>query len=504
MILHTLDHTYKYECEKVCRLFFPAERILFACDLSEIPEDSKNVFTSVDDKSDELVFTCKADIDGKKEEYSFFVPKAGNDSDSKKERLLAKAIFLVMKRITGIAPPWGILTGIRPAKLMRQHMKTDGEERAREIFTSFFEASEEKTRLAMSVARYENTCIELSEKNSFSLYVSIPFCPTRCSYCSFVSHSVDKAKKLIPDYVKKLCDEIKETAALAEELELKLETVYIGGGTPTSFSAENLRIITDALREHFPMDEVREFTVEAGRPDTIDEEKLAVLKNAGVTRISINPQTFSDEVLENIGRKHSARDAEDKFLLAREFGFDNINMDLIAGLPGDTVEGFKDSLDKAISLSPENITVHTLALKRSASIVTENETGNLCSDISEMVDYANKKLYENGYLPYYMYRQSKSLGNLENVGWCRKDKPCLYNIYMMEEIHTVMAVGAAAVTRLKSDTAIERVYNFKYPYEYISRFDELVGRKDAVRRFYGGYNASPDGININETTKSGE
>ncbi len=504
MILHTINHTYKYECEKVCRLFFRAERILFACDLKDIPADSKNVFTCIDEKDGELVFTCKASIDGKEEEYAFSVPREGNLSDSKKERLLAKAIFYVMKKITGINPPWGILTGIRPAKLMRQYMNSDGEEKAKEIFTSFFEANEEKTMLAMSVARYENTCIALSEKNSFSLYVSIPFCPTRCSYCSFVSHSVDKAKKLIPDYVKKLCDEIKETAALSEELGLRLETVYIGGGTPTSFTAENLRIITDALKESFPMDKIREFTVEAGRPDTIDEEKLRVLKNAGVTRISINPQTFSDEVLRNIGRQHSSKDTEEKFFLARKEGFDNINMDLIAGLPGDTVDGFIDSLNKAISLSPENITVHTLALKRSSNIVTENETENLCCDISEMVDYANKKLYENGYFPYYMYRQSKSLGNLENVGWCRKDKPCLYNIYMMEEIHTVMAVGASAVTRLKSESSIERVYNFKYPYEYISRFDEIILRKDGVRRFYGGYNASPDGININETIKSGE
>jgi len=215
----------------------------------------------------------------------------------------------------------------------------------------------------------------------------------------------------------------------------------------------------------------------------VDEEKLRVLKNAGVTRISINPQTFSDSVLEAIGRRHTAEDTVEKFYLARKTGFDNINMDLIAGLPHDSFEGFRESLDKACELSPENITVHTLALKRAADIVTGNEADSVCRETEKMVCYASKKLTECGYHPYYMYRQSKSVGNLENVGWCKKDKPCLYNIYMMEEIHTVLAVGAAAVTKLKDETSLERVYNFKYPYEYISRFSEIIEKKDAVRKF---------------------
>lgn len=486
MILHTINHSYKYECEKVCRIFFPAERILFACDLSEIPEDSKKIYTEIAEKEDSFSFYCKAVIDDVTEEHSFEVQKEGNESDSQRERLLAKAISYVLRKITGIVPPWGILTGIRPAKLVRSYLNTLGKEKTRELFNTFFEVSAEKTELALTVAEYENICIERSGKNSFSLYISIPFCPTRCSYCSFVSHSIDKAAKLIPDYVKMLTEEIRYTAEIVKELSLELETVYIGGGTPTSFSAENLKIITDALNTHFPMDKVKEFTVEAGRPDTITEEKLIVLKNAGVSRISINPQTFSDNVLEIIGRKHTAEDTVKKFLLARSLGFDNINTDLIAGLPGDTYEGFCKSLDKAIELDPENITVHTLSLKRSASMVTDEYTDKVPDETEKMLEYASLRLYESGYFPYYMYRQSKSLGNLENVGWCKKDKPCLYNIYMMEEIHTVLAVGGAAVTRLKSDSSIERIYNFKYPYEYISRFDELCERKDGIRRFYRG------------------
>lgn len=485
-MLHTINHTYKYECEKICRIYFPAERIIFACDREEISADTKVVYTSIDEKGDVPRFCCKADIDGDSSEYTFSYETDEEYTDSLKERLLAKAMVKVLTSLTGTVPPWGILTGVRPAKLMRKYINTLGEEKAKETFTSFLEVSEEKTELAAGVAGYENTCIALSGRDSYSLYVSIPFCPTRCSYCSFVSHSIDKAKKLIPDYVKNLCEEIKETAKTACELGLTLETVYIGGGTPTSFSASDLKTITDTLRECFNMKNVREFTVEAGRPDTLDEEKLTVLKNAGVTRISINPQTFSNSVLSVIERSHTAEETVEKYLLARKLGFDNINMDFIAGLPADTVEGFRRSLIKAVELAPENITVHTLALKRSSSIVTEKGTSSLLGGTEEMVEFSNRILRENGYTPYYMYRQSKSVGNLENVGWCKKDKPCLYNIYMMEEIHTVLAVGGAAVTKLKDPDSdcLKRVYNFKYPYEYITRFSEIIDRKEEIKNFY--------------------
>lgn len=484
MILYTVNHTYKYECEKVCRIFFPTEKTVFAENQSVTEECDRYVYTEISEDFTE--FFCEALIDGKKESFSLHHEKSEDDTNSLYERLLAKAMLEVLKKITGTCTPWGILTGVRPAKLMRNYINTLGEEKAYDIFTSFLEVSPEKARLASTVASFENKCIEMSGKNSFSLYVSIPFCPSRCSYCSFVSHSIDKAKKLIPDYVEKLCTEIAETARIAKSLSLKLETVYIGGGTPTSLSAEDLEKITSALNENFDMSAVSEFTVEAGRPDTVDAEKLTVLKKAGVTRISINPQTFSDEVLIEIGRKHTAKDAEEKFNLARNLGFCNINTDLIAGLSGDSLDGFKKSLDKAVSLAPENITVHTLALKRAADMVTENDTSRICRDTEKMVEYAAETLTKNGYMPYYMYRQSKSVGNLENVGWCKKDYPCLYNIFMMEEIHTVLAVGAGAVSKLTDaeNGKIVRVCNFKYPYEYISRFDTVLSRKDEIRNFY--------------------
>ena len=483
MILELSGHTYKYECEKVIRIFFPAERVLEG---SRSQEENRYVVCTVNEGDSEVFYGCEAFIDGKREEYSFSYPKADDDSDSLRERLLAKAMLRVLSAITGIVPPWGILTGIRPSKLMRKYISESGEKEARRIFTDFFRANEEKTELAMKVALLENKVVEESDKRSYSLYVSIPFCPTRCSYCSFVSHSVESAKKLIPDYVRALCEEIRKTAEIADDAMLKPVTVYIGGGTPTSLDAIYLKEITDTINECFDMKRVKEFTVEAGRPDTIDEEKLVLLKNAGVTRISINPQTFSDSVLRAIGRCHTASDVVDKFLLARRLGFDNINMDFIAGLPTDTYESFCESIDKAIALSPENITVHTLSVKRSSRM---NQQGDEYCDSSvteKMVEYASRALSENGYLPYYMYRQSKTSANLENVGWCKPSYPCLYNIYMMEEIHTVLATGASAVTKLTlpGNDNLQRIFNFKYPYEYISGFSEMLSRKKAIKTFY--------------------
>ncbi len=483
MILELKGHTYKYECEKIIRIFFPAEKVAFE---SKTDDTERYIVCEIKSSDKENLYACEALIEGKKAEFSFSYPITAQDSDSLRERLIAKAMIRVLSEITGITPPWGILTGIRPAKLMRKYISELGEDRAVGMFREFFEASEEKTFLAKNVALFENRVVEEADVRSFSLYVSIPFCPTRCSYCSFVSHSVDSAKKLIPDYVKCLCEEIKETARLAKENFLRLETVYIGGGTPTSLEAIHIKEITDALNRSFDMKSIKEFTVEAGRPDTITPEKLQVLKNAGVTRISINPQTFSDSVLEAIGRRHTAEDTLEKFCLAREMGFNNINMDFIAGLPTDNPESFMRSIDKAVELSPENITVHTLSVKRSSDM---NQTGKeycTAEETQKMVEYANRVLTENGYLPYYMYRQSKSVANLENVGWCKPPYPCLYNIYMMEEIHTVLAVGASAVTKLTLPGCdnLERIFNYKYPYEYISDFSEMLNRKKAVTDFY--------------------
>ncbi len=478
MTLAVIGHNFRYETENVIRIFFPLEKINIVDKLPEETDDC--IITYLKDGK----IGCEVRILSAEEKRQADV---SDKTEKEQELVLAKLLYDVFTSITGIVPSWGILTGVRPSKLMRNLISENGEENAIDYFRNELLVSGKKTDLALSVAKAEDRIIALSGEKSFSLYISIPFCPTRCSYCSFVSHSVAQAKKLIPDYVRLLCREIEEISAISKELGLNLETVYFGGGTPTSLDAEDLLSITDAVGRSFDVKNIREYTIEAGRPDTLSRDKLAVMKNAGVSRISINPQTFNAKVLENIGRKHSPEMTVDAFRMARESGFDNINMDFIAGLPGDTYESFRNSIDTAVSLNPENITIHTLALKRAANLVTKGETDTVYSETAQMLEYSDSALSKAGYFPYYMYRQSKTVGNNENVGWSKEGRECLYNIYMMEEIHTVLAAGGGAVTKLKNpfENKIERIFNFKYPYEYISRFDELSERKKYINEFYG-------------------
>ncbi len=477
MRLVLINFPFRYETENIIRIFFPFEKLEYSDsnagsgDFVELKTDDNNILS------------VRIKINGA--EYERKYPVVSPD-DKETERLGALGVYEILTEFTGYTPPWGILTGVRPSKLMRSLIDRFGEEYAKDYFENKLVVSGEKTDLAAEVARAEDRIVSLSKSNSYSLYVSIPFCPTRCSYCSFVSHSMAQAKKLIPDYVRLLCRELAFTGKIAYELGLRLETVYFGGGTPTSLSSEDLKAVTDAVGANFDVKNAREYTVEAGRPDTLDDDKLRVLKNAGVGRISVNPQTFVDSVLKNIGRAHTSEDTVRAFMKAREAGFDNINMDLIAGLPGDVPDTFEMSVNKAIELSAENITVHTLALKRASELVTGNRIDTVSRDTVEMLSRASENLRSAGYSPYYMYRQSKCVGNNENTGYSKHDRECLYNIYMMEEVHTVLAAGAGAVTKLKDPGSnnVERIFNFKYPYEYISRFDELCGRKERISEFY--------------------
>lgn len=486
MQIININNSYHYETENLLRVFFPEEKFLCA----EGAEEGEDycIFETRDSK-----VKIKLSVSGEKfydeKCFSFDDKEDGETEESFLERKGAVMLFNLLCVYTSYTPPWGILTGVRPAKLMTKLISSMGEERAVDYFINELKVSEEKTSLALMVAKNEAPLMAVNTEKSYSLYISIPFCPSRCSYCSFISHSNESAKKLMPSYVEKLCEEIKVTGDIAKELGLTLESIYMGGGTPTALTAELLKKVTDAISENFPVSSVREYTIEAGRPDSVTDEKLEVIKNCGATRISINPQTFSDDVLKTIGRNHTAQMTVDAFLMAREKGFDNVNMDIIAGLPTDTVENYEETLRKAMSFSPENITVHTLALKRSSAIVTEKRGTNSGETASRMLSLTQKALVDEGYIPYYMYRQSKCLGNLENVGWAKKGYEGLYNVYMMEEIHSVFAVGAGAVTKLKAplDSSIERVFNYKYPYEYISSFDEIIKRKEQIRNFYDKY-----------------
>lgn len=478
MNLYVKNHNFHFELENLTRLFFPNEKITVIRDFSE--PQPPYIYTEVSDK---IIISVNIGSFNKSETA---VKKLTDDDN---ELVSAQLLYKLLCDFTGLTQPWGILTGVRPVKLLRRLAEESSEEQAVKKFEKDFFVSNEKIALSRETEHNERKILELSKPESFSLYVGIPFCPSRCSYCSFVMASIERAEKLIEPYTKLLCEEIKRTAEIANKLGLRLETVYFGGGTPTTLSAEQLDTVLRTVNKSFDMSTCREFTVEAGRPDTIDIAKLFALKENKVDRISINPQTVNDEVLKTIGRKHTAQQFFDAFELARKCGFDNINTDLIAGLPTDTPESFKNLLDSIVRLNAECITVHTLCMKRASRLTTEGVTLDLqqARDAREMLAYTQNILGQNEYIPYYMYRQSRMVGNLENVGWSKRGFESLYNVYVMDETHTILACGSGGVTKLKRNNPdyLERIFNFKYPYEYIDRFDELIQRKSGIMQFYG-------------------
>lgn len=485
MKLCNIGHSFDYELEKLIRIFFPFEKIEI---IHEPAEDTRLCICTREISGEGVRLSASLSLDGRNISRERTVKDLDDDVH---ERIIAVELYKCFASLTNARPSWGILTGVRPAKLFSRLCHDMGEEAAERYFSEELLVSERKISLCRESVSGEERITSLSRPDSFSLYLSVPFCPTRCAYCSFVSHSVDKAKKMIPTYVQYLCRELEETAKIASELGLRLETVYMGGGTPTTLSAEELDAVLGTVRRHFDLSDVREFTVEAGRPDTFTPERLSAIKRAGADRISINPQTLNDDVLEGIGRKHTAAQTVEAFRLAREMGFDNINMDLIAGLPGDTPESFKSTLDRVLELDPESVTVHSLAMKRASTLSTDGHLPEAADGkaAEEMVEYARTALTSGGILPYYMYRQSKTVGNLENVGYAKIGHEGLYNVYIMDETHTILACGASAVTKLREPNGnnISRIFNFKYPYEYIDRFDEQILRKEGIREFYEKY-----------------
>ena len=475
MNLYVKNHNFWFELENLTRLFFPNEKI--------------NVFKTFDSVEQPYIYTEVSDKVKIEVSINNFQESLVAEKTDDNELTSAQLLYRVLCQYSGYTQPWGVLTGVRPVKLFRRLCEELGEEGARNKFAYEFYVSPEKLRLAELTEKNEKKILDLSRPESFSLYVGIPFCPSRCSYCSFVMSSVERAKKLIEPYTELLCEEIKATAQIASNLGLRLETVYFGGGTPTTLNSEQLDRVLKTVTNSFDMSTCREFTVEAGRPDTIDKERLCALKENKVDRISINPQTTNDNVLREIGRKHNSEQFFNAFELARKCGFDNINTDLIAGLPSDTLDSFVNSLDSIRALSPECITVHTLCMKRASTLTNIGTTLNRedAETAGKMLEYTQKMLTSDEYIPYYMYRQSRMVGNLENVGWSKKGFESLYNVYVMDETHTILACGSGGVTKLKNNETdyLERIFNFKYPYEYVDRFDELIERKSSILRFYG-------------------
>ena len=476
MTIFYIGNTFKYEMENILKLFYPVRRFKHIYESEDFPDDEYVVIKT---------FGNDVFVTVKNKDFNETLSTLNHPSDDL-EMEAARLLYTLLNKLTGVLPEWGILTGIRPVKwVQRRLVDNKSYYEIRKEFSEELYMSSEKIDLSFKIAENQKEILSDNKSRDFSLYVSIPYCPSRCSYCSFVSHAITghKAKALIPEYLNKLTEEIAFTANIAKEKNLNLKTVYIGGGTPTALSASELKTVTDAIIEYFSPNGI-EYTIEAGRADTIDEEKLEVIKNSGATRISINPQTFNDDVLKVIGRKHTAKEAEDCYLLAKSMGFDSVNMDFIAGLPTDTFESFKESIDKAILLSPENITVHTLSLKRSSKLFEESLDDDDYSAVQKMVRYSYKALTENGYEPYYLYRQKNTKGNLENVGYSKKGHFGKYNVYIMDEIQTILAVGAGAVTKVVLPDDIVRFYNYKYPYEYISGFDDILAKKREVSKLF--------------------
>ena len=401
------------------------------------------------------------------------------------QHALKLAFYKAGTALLGTQPPWGALTGVRPVKLPTRSMLAGStpKQAQKELEKEYF-VSPDRAKLAVDCARASVEAQRSLKEGEVSLYVGIPFCPTRCAYCSFVSADVGRTLKLVEPYVEGLLREVAETGRVLREAGLTIRSFYMGGGTPTTLSAGQMDRLLTQCEECLPLEGCTEYTVEAGRPDTITREKLAVLKAHRIGRISVNPQTLEDHVLEAIGRKHSAGDIREACGLARDVGFDCINMDLIAGLPRDTFDGFRRSLEGVLAMEPENVTVHTLALKKGSALMERGGALPDGEEVARMLDWSRQILTTNGYIPYYLYRQKYMSGSLENVGWARPGAESLYNIVMMEELHTVVSLGAGGVTKLIRDGTILRLTNPKYPHDYLSGLDKVLGQKQDIKTFY--------------------
>lgn len=474
-----------YECDYEMKLFyglfFSAEEDICVFSNFEYKDKTINVYTEIiygnDTYFDDYYYSF--DTENKTQQ---FIKKVFTAS-------CTKSFCHAAKKIKDINIPWGVMCGIRPAKNVRSLMEEGySDSEVVRILKEVYEVSDEKIELAKTVAENEKALLDEIGENSVSIYIGIPFCPTRCLYCSFVSTDIRVSGKYMNGFVEKLLLEIDKTAEIIEKMGAYVENIYIGGGTPTTLEPHHLKSIFDRLKENFDFSKIKEFTLEAGRPDTITEAKLLEAKKGGVNRISINPQTMNNETLVKVGRKHTPDMVKNCFNMARKIGFDNINMDLIAGLPDETVDMFKYSIDEVINLDPENITVHSMAVKRAASLrFTDTELAK-SKDMNEMLSYTQKRMAQTGRKPYYMYRQKNISGNLENVGYAKDGYMSTYNINIMEEKQTIIALGGGGSTKLVMGDRIERIFNFKDPLEYINRFDEILQKKDEILEIIGGEN----------------
>ena len=483
-------HDYKYEVAELLKLFTTQFKFINSNDefekilINEVIIKDKQIESITKFYENKELKICKSES---------FDTNLINKEDIKKgtKTIIKRSIFNVLDELFKTYVPWGILTGIRPVKIVHNLLDQDlsGED-IRENLKNNYLIKDEKIDLALDIAKRERVFIYPIDKNKISLYVSIPFCPTRCVYCSFPANPMKQFGHLRDKYVKALIKEIKGLAKLLKDTNKDIETLYIGGGTPTALEANQLDVLIKALFEELDLSNIKEFTVEAGRPDTITKEKLEVMKKHNVTRISINPQTMNNETLAKIGRDHNVDDIINCFKMARDLGFDNINMDIILGLVDEDLEMVRNTLEKIKELSPESLTVHTLAIKRASTLKENLDKYELTryEEMIKMIDLSMEYAKDMGLNPYYMYRQKHMLGNLENIGYAKEGFECIYNIQIMEEKQSNLAVGAGAISKYVyvDEDRIERTDNVKNVEQYIDRVDEMIERK--VKEVYKNVN----------------
>lgn len=475
MILNIKGNINRYYVETLCLVFFPGATF----GENETPSDGvpEMSVTVLDDGPSYTAYVSIRLNDSVSEATETVLKSEPITIATHSAIAVGRAVFAAGKALLEHTPPWGILTGVRPAKVAASLFQSgNGILKTKKILRDEYFLNPQKAALAVSVASNERKIIKKLPQNTCSLYISIPFCPSRCAYCSFVSYTTPRLLSMIDEYIDAIIKELDEKIDAIKRLGLTVTTVYIGGGTPTTLSAEQLEKLLGHLDNKIDVTSLLEYTLEAGRPDTITADKMDVAKKHGVTRISVNPQTLNGDILREIGRRHTVEDFYKAYAIAKESGIRDINVDLIAGLPGDDFKSFSHTLDEIISLSPTNITVHTFCVKKAADVLRDNDRvySIIGGDTAKSVSYAQINTKFNGYKPYYMYRQKNTVGNLENVGFAIEGHEGLYNIYMMEEVQSIFAVGAGAVTKLVDRGAdgkarIKRIFNPKYPYEYLDR-----------------------------------
>ncbi|MBQ8798603.1 MAG: coproporphyrinogen dehydrogenase HemZ [Lachnospiraceae bacterium] len=486
--LHLTNEAFEQDIRPLLKSFFPRTEVSVSFGENEPEKDWTYLLRGIWKEDGFLLFLYK---DGESETPVQSEEKTVELAERKRYRdEVKRAVYRMLTAETGRELPWGTLTGVRPVKQVLERIEAgESAETIDAFLKEEYYCSEEKRALSLAVAKKENELLtKIDYKNSYSLYVGIPFCPTTCLYCSFTSYPLSRFGHQTGAYVEALKKEIQASAGLLRDK--RLATVYFGGGTPTALSAEELRDVIRTVKAYFPVEQIEEWTVEAGRPDTITTEKLQMLYDEGISRISINPQTMNQKTLDVIGRMHTTEDICRAYEEARRIGFDNINMDLIIGLTGENAEDVEETLRQIGQMSPDSVTVHTLALKRAARLTIEKEQyeGKEAVQVGDMLTASVRFAKEHGYLPYYLYRQKNMEENLENVGYARPGKEGLYNILIMEEKHSILALGAGGATKLvlSGGERIERSENVKSLKDYLERTDEMIARKHAFFEQYKG------------------